>query len=399
MAPGPHDPAIPGASSLDALQVLIGAERFEEAEPVLAALRRDNRGHIGLLALHGRLLRELGRPRQALEIQEALVRLRPGDFGLRFDLAEILLLLGDFPRGWREYGHRYRLAHTRELERKVQAPRWNGRPLEGRTILIHDEQGYGDTLQFLRLVPAAKARGGQVVLEVHPDLIGLARTAGGYDRLIARGEPPPPFAVHCELMSLPLALGLALTDLPGPVPYLRPDPARMRRWQTRLADLPRPWIALAWAGAGAHLRDRQRSISLPQLEPLAAARASFLSIQKGPRAAEARTPPPGLALTDLGDEIASFDDTAAILQLADLLISVDSSPVHLAGALGRPVWAMLPLNPDWRWLADRTDSPWYPSARLFRQSRRGDWAPVVDEIAAELVRLYGSASAADSGPR
>jgi tetratricopeptide (TPR) repeat protein len=394
----PRTPAGAPASALT-LNDLIAADRLEEALAALPRLLAQHPGDLALIGLQARLLRELGRFPEAAAVQDALVKARPGDFGLRFDLAETLLLLGDFERGWREYGHRYRLPHTQHRERKVQAPRWSGQPLQGRTILLHDEQGYGDGFQFLRLAPWVKARGAVVILQVHPDLIGLASTLGGYDLLIPRGALPPRFDLHCELMSLPLALGLTLDDLPGPIPYLAPDAARVARWRERLAGLPRPWVALGWAGTPTHLRDRARSLALSQLAPLAGAVVSFLSIQKGPKAAEAAAPPPGMHLTDLDAEIGSFDDTAAILQLADLLICVDSSPVHLAGALGRPVWTLLPFLPDWRWLTDRTDSPWYPTMRLYRQTTRGDWASVIARVAADLAQLAGGSSAASSGPR
>jgi len=378
----------PGAAGgPQAVQALIAEDRLEAADEALNGLLAATPGSLALLALKARLLRELGRFDEAFALQTALVQAVPGDFALRFDLAESLLLRGEFGRGWREYGHRYRLPHTQHLERKVQTPRWDGRPLKGRRILIHDEQGYGDTFQFLRLVERAKARGGDVILQAHPDVLPLARTVAGYDQLIARGDLPPPFEFHCELMSLPKALDLTLPDLPGPIPYLAPDAAFVRRWRARLETLPRPWVAVAWAGAAIHLRDRHRSLELAQLTPLATAGVSLLSIQKGPKAVQATAPPSGLAVVDLGAEISSFDDTAAILSLADLLISVDSSPVHLAGALGRPVWALIPFVPDWRWLLGRSDSPWYPTMQLYRQSSRGDWTDTIARLAADLARF------------
>jgi len=185
-------------------------------------------------------------------------------------------------------------------------------------------------------------------------------------------------------------MGLKLTDLPGaPMPYLTADTAWLEKWRVRLADLPRPLVALCWAGRPEHFNDANRSIALDTLAPLAASGASFLSIQKGPKAAEAKSPPSGMQLTDLSDEIADFDDTAAILSIADLLVSVDSSPVHLAGALGRPAWVLLPLLPDWRWLTDRNDTPWYPGHRLFRQTARSDWASVIAALSGELLMLRG----------
>ena len=333
----------------------------------------------------GKGLRMCGRLTEALPILQAAVDAQPGDMEGHFDLAETLLLSGDFDRGWREYRFRYRMEHTRVLARTVQPPRWDGRPLAGRTLLIHDEQGYGDALQFLRLVPEARRRSGaQVVLEVMPELLPLARRLHGYDQIIGRGALPPRFDQHCELLSLPLALKLQLADLPGPMPYLAADPERVARWRQRLAAVPRPWVALVWAGRAAHPNDHNRSLRLADLAPLARPDIRFLALQKGPAAAEAATPPAGMSLLSLDKEIADFEDSAAILTLADLLITVDSSPAHLAGALGRPAWVLLPFVPDWRWLTEREDSPWYPSLRLFRQSARADWSGAIARLAGAL---------------
>jgi hypothetical protein len=318
-----------------------------------------------------------------------LVDLSPGDLSQRFDLSEIELLSGDFANGWRNYRYRYSLAHTTLLARKVQRPRWDGQRIEGRTLLIHDEQGFGDTLQFLRLVPQAVQRSGaHVVFQVMPELLGLAQRAGlGAAGIIPSGALPPAFDLHCELMSLPMALGLRLEDLPGPIPYLQPDPERLARWHQRLAALPRPLVALNWAGRPTHFNDAARSVSFATLAPLAGAGVTFLAIQKGPAAAQAEAAPPGMRIERLDNEIADFDDTAAILSIADLLISVDSSPVHLTGALGRAAWVMLPHAPDWRWLTQRTDTPWYPTHRLFRQHRRHRWDEVVADLSAALAKL------------
>jgi hypothetical protein len=234
---------------------------------------------------------------------------------------------------------------------------------------------------------AKQRSGARVELQVNPESLALARRSDlGADETIGNGELPPPFQVHCELMSLPLALGLKLADLPGLAPpYLVADPQRVAAWRQRLAALPRPIVALAWAGRPTHYNDVSRSAGLASLAPLAMAAVSFVSVQKGPAAAA--DAPEGMALTRLSDEITGFDDTAAILSVADVLVSVDSSPVHLAGALDRPVYVMLPFVPDWRWLEQRDDTPWYPRTRLFRQPRRNDWAPVSRAVAQALAEL------------
>ena len=335
-------------------------------------------------------VRRQGRIEEAASIQKMLVEANPGHFELHFDLAESLLLLGDFDRGWREYHYRYRLQHTSHLERKVQAPRWDGRPIPGKRLLIHDEQGYGDTFQFIRMLPWAKEKSGaHLVLQINAEQIAFARRLSGIDEIVLRGELPPPFDLHCEMMSLPMALGLQLADLPGPMPYLSGDKRRLAKWKRRLAKLPRPLVGLVWAGRPEHLNDANRSVTLASLAPLAMNGVTFLAVQKGPKADQAKSPPAGMTLVDLGPEIEDFEDSAAIVSVIDLLISVDSSPVHLAGALNRPAWVMLPFVAEWRWMMGREDTPWYPSVRLFRQTAKGDWGGVLRRMASELARLAG----------
>jgi hypothetical protein len=380
--------------SLDVLHLeqqarqLLQQDRLSEAEALLRPLLAGGSGPLVLWRLLVQAIRPQGQIAETRLIQQMLVDTMPGDLSERFNLSETLLLLGEFDRGWREYRFRYSLEHTARIERKVQRPRWEGQPLPGKTLLIHDEQGYGDTFQFLRMVDWARsASGARVVLEVNRESLPLAQRCGGYDQLVVRGELPPPFDLHCEMMSLPMAMRLQLADLPGRIPYLSPDPQRVEKWRRRLADLPRPWVALVWAGRPTHFNDRNRSMKLDELAPLAQDGVSFIALQKGPAAQQAQTPPPGMSMLALSDEIQDFEDSAAILSIVDLLISVDSSPVHLAGAMNCPVWVMLPLVPDWRWLLGRSDTPWYPSVKLFRQQARQDWSAPLAAMASELAQL------------
>ncbi|WBX87451.1 tetratricopeptide repeat protein [Achromobacter mucicolens] len=367
---------------------LLTERQNAEAERLLRE-NMDPRGAPAVLwRLLGLAVKFQGRVQEAADIQAMLAAAMPGNLSARFDLAETRLLQGDFERGWTEYRWRYSLSHTAAMDRKVQRPRWDGGRIDGQTLLIHDEQGYGDTLQFMRLIDAARSRSGaRVVLEVHPDLLSFARRLVGPDAF-PRGQIPPPFDQHCELMSLPMAIGLRMTDLPGQVGYLSADAARVEKWRKRLAGLPRPWVALAWAGRPTHSNDANRSLALADMAPLAVPGITYLAIQKGPAAAQAATAPPGMNIVPLDAEIADFEDTAAILSLADLLVSVDSSPVHLAGALNRPAWVLLPFLPDWRWLLQRSDSPWYPSLQLFRQPAPGDWKPVMHDVGQALATRF-----------
>jgi hypothetical protein len=360
----------------------------ERAETLARALLSSGAGPLHIWMVLVTALRRQGRHAEALPILERIAEMAPQNYELHFDLAEMYLLLGDFERGWREYRFRYRLQHTKTLDRKVQAPRWDGQPIPGKTLLIHDEQGFGDTFQFIRLVRWAKEKSGaRVVLQIVREQESFARRMKIADEVVLRGALPPPFDFHCQMMDLPMTMGLKLSNLPGKIPYLSADARRITKWRKRLAGLPYPLVCLVWAGRPEHFNDANRSLHLADYAPLAQSGATFLSVQKGPKAAEASSPPAGMKIVSLSDEINDFDDTAAIFHIADLLISIDSSPVHLAGSLGRPAWVLLPLLPDWRWLTGRDDTPWYPSHRLFRQTVRGDWSGPIEHAAAELANL------------
>ncbi|VVE43161.1 glycosyltransferase [Pandoraea aquatica] len=385
------------ASVHQAASERIAAQDFEGAEALLRDVVAAGAAPMSMWRLLALALRAQGKAEAGRDVLAMLARQVPGDLSNRFDLAESLLLLGDFERGWQEYRYRYSLEHTQSIERKVQRPRWDGQPIPGQTLLIHDEQGYGDTFQFMRMARWVRERSqARVIFEVNPETLSIARRMWGEADIVGRGTLPVTFDQHCELMSLPMAMGLKLTDLPGDIEYLSADPERIAHWRARLADVPRPWVATVWAGRPEHVNDSNRSVSLDQLGPLGASGATFLSIQKGPASSQAQTPPEGMRMVSLSDEIRDFEDTAAILHLADLLISVDSSPVHLAGGMGRPVWVLLPFVPDWRWLLGRDDSPWYPEMTLFRQSERGAWEPVIDRMGKALAAFVAERRGVES---
>jgi tetratricopeptide (TPR) repeat protein len=347
-----------------------------------------------LLGMHGRHQEALAGYAQAKAIF-------PESADAHWNEALCRLAIGDFPGGWREHEWRWRTDSLRLAERVCPQPLWLGKtPLTGRTILLHGEQGNGDVLQFCRFAPLVAALGApgeiHVVLEVPYMLARLIRTMPGPQRVIAHNEIPPAFDVHCPLLSLPLALGTTLETIPARVPYLWADPDQARAWQIRLAALPGLRVGLVWAGnprtadPAANAIDRRRSMALARLAPLGAVPGvSFVSLQKGARAEEAKTPPPGLTLHDWTDELWDFADTAALISALDLVISVDTSVAHLAGALGKPVWVLNRYDACWRWLYGRTDSPWYPSLRLFRQSRYDEWDSVIEEVSAALRERAG----------
>ncbi|SMH41067.1 tetratricopeptide repeat protein [Azospirillum agricola] len=317
------------------------------------------------------------------------VRLCPDLPEAHAGLGELLLLDGQLEEGFREYDWRSRMADFPSPRRDFTAPRWDGVFRPGLTLLVHDEQGVGDTMQFVRFAQIAQARGARVIVECNTQLTRLLDGMPGVDRVIGRTSPLPPHDAHVPLLSLPQELGISLDTIPAEVPYLRTEPGLVSHWGERLAALPASGtglrVGLVWAGSPEHKNDRNRSLALARLAPLAGvANARFVSLQKGAGAGQAANPPPGMELVDLGPEIGNFADTAAILQHLDLLVTVDTSVAHLAGALGRPVWVLLPFFPDWRWLHGTDASPWYPTMRLFRQERPRDWEPVIARVADAL---------------
>ncbi|MBI3710034.1 MAG: hypothetical protein HY246_20500, partial [Proteobacteria bacterium] len=250
---------------------------------------------------------------------------------------------------------------------------------------LHAEQGLGDTIQFIRYVPLVAALGGRVVLQVSPELKRLLQAFPGVERLVAPADELPRYDVHLSLLSLPRAFATELPTIPDDVPYVTAEPAAVRAWGQRLAAYRGRRVGLVWAGRPEHRNDRNRSLQLQKLATLAAVPdVTFLSLQKGPAAAQLAGPPAGFSPVDLGQELGDFADTAAVIANLDLVISVDTSVAHLAGALGRPVWCLLPFAPDWRWLRGREDSPWYPTMRLFRQRRHGDWSDVAARVVEAL---------------
>jgi tetratricopeptide (TPR) repeat protein len=323
---------------------------------------------------------------QALACYDEALRLQPGHVETHWNRALLWLQLGDWERGWPEF--EWRLEYPRlRLKREFPQPRWDGGDLAGKTILLYTEGGFGDALHFARYLPLVAGRGGRVVLECQPELKTLFQSVGGVDTLVARGEPLPPFDVRCPLQSLPLAFGTTLATIPADIPYLAADPGQVAAWRQRLANGgPGLRVGLVWSGSPKPMRVRNPNLTLEGFAPLAGVQGiTFYSVQKGEPAVQARRPPHGMTLIDPTRELADFAATAALLMNLDLLISVDTSVVHLAGALGRPVWVLLTGQPDFRWLLDREDSPWYPSMRLFRQVRRDDWAEVIQRVARELA--------------
>jgi tetratricopeptide (TPR) repeat protein len=318
----------------------------------------------------------------AMASYEAALFFRPDHADAHWNRALLWLLQGDHARGWLEY--EWRWLKFPQFRRQFRQPVWDGFDISAKTILVHAEQGFGDTFQFIRLAPMVSQLGATVNLECQRELSALLQHVPGVARTISRGDPLPPFDVHCPLLSLPRALRLEPDRIPAKVPYLSVDENLRRRWENRLqSHASRFKVGVVWAGASIHPRDAERSMDLNRLAPLAAIDGvTLISLQKaGARSSE----PVGFDLLDFTAELHDFADTAALVMNLDLVIGVDTAIVHLTGALGRPVWTLLPYSPDWRWLMERADSPWYPTMRLFRQSRPGDWDEVMSRLAAALA--------------
>jgi Tfp pilus assembly protein PilF len=291
------------------------------------------------------------------------------------------MLIGDFDRGWNENEWRWETEHLRKEKRNFAQPLWLGSDeIAGKTILLHGEQGFGDVIQFCRYVPLVAERGARVILEVPNSLHELMGTLTGAAQIVSRGEPLPQFDLHCPLLSLPLAFGTRLESVPRPIPYLGATPSAARSWNARLGPRKRFCVGLAWFGRPDHKNDHNRSLKLNTLLPLLDCDASFISLQREVRPCDSVLLKDRTDLIHFGDELNNFSDTAALISNLDLVISVDTSVAHLAGALGKPVWILLPNVPDWRWLLDREDSPWYPTARLFRQNRTRTWDDVIIRV-------------------
>jgi tetratricopeptide (TPR) repeat protein len=369
-------------------QALFDLNRPAEAITELDLATADSPAVAATYSMRGNALLRLGNFAEALSSHQTAVRLDPGKPNHQWNLAIAELTCGDFANGWRRYEYRWQVD---DLVRDdvLQGTRWLGEAdIAGRDILLYAEQGYGDTLQFCRYAPLVAARGGRVTLRVQPPLKELLETLPGVARVVANDEPPPDTEFHCPLLSLPLAFGTRLDTIPGNVPYLTADPSRVATWRTRLPSAERPRIGIVVSGNPEHKNDSNRSLPLAQFKSVLDSEAGYVLLQKALHERDRQALEHFPDLHFFGQDLRSFADTAAVIANLDLVISVDTSVAHLAGALGKPVWLMLPLAPDWRWLLERSDSPWYPTARLFRQTRFGDWTSVVEDIRAELCRRF-----------
>jgi len=339
----------------------------------------------------GNCLQQLNRFAEAVESYQQALDLQPGLTPARLNQSLSRLVMGDLERGWQGYEWRLDVESPGNSKRAFTRPQWTGQQeIAGKTIYLHAEQGLGDAIQFCRYVPLIAARGARVILEVSPPLVELMTTLAGSPRVVYRTDGPADYDLQCPLPSLPLAFGTTLATIPAQVPYLHAAPERVAQWRERLGPKRRPRIGLAWSGEPTHPNDQNRSIALRALLPLLQAEASFVSLQKGVREADQADLQAHGDLVHFGDQLTNFADTAALVANLDLVVSIDSSVAHLAGAMAKPVWVLLPYIPDWRWLLDRDDSPWYPTARLFRQDDSRAWPNILGRLQAALGQFVQS---------
>jgi tetratricopeptide (TPR) repeat protein len=335
-------------------------------------------------------LDDLSRYEEALAGYRTALALKPDHGDAHWNLAINRLRVGDFKTGWAEAEWRWKAPLVDIHRRRWDRPLWLGsEPIAGKTLLLFNDQGLGDAIQFCRYIPHLAERGANVILEIDRPLRELLSGIAGIAQLVVKGEALPEHDFHCPLMSLPLAFGTTIDTIPSNVPYVSAG-RHAKNWDTFLGSTRRPRIGIVWSGNPSHANDRNRSLPLKAVMPLFDTGAQFVSLQKNARNSDLVTLRELSGILDAAPELENFADTAALILQLDLVISVDTSVAHLAGALGKPVWILLPYVPDYRWLLDRDDSPWYPTARLYRQTARRDYAEVIDRVRADLLRDVAS---------
>jgi tetratricopeptide (TPR) repeat protein len=367
--------------------------RHEEALESSARVLAIDPNHAQAHNTRGATLADLGRYEDALASYDRAIELDPKSAAALWNKGLIELSQGNLRAGWPRYELRWRLKSLKLIQRFTDIPPWQGEePLAGKVILLHAEQGYGDTIQFSRYCAEVAALGALVWLSAPDALRPLFATLKGVDEVIGPAAIPA-FDFHCPLMSLPLAFGTDIGSIPAAMRYLRAERSAKERWAERLGARARAArIGLVWSGRITHNKDLERSIPLQQLLPLIRRPLHWISLQKEVRESDERCLQGMPTITRMGEELKDFAEAAALIENLDLVITVDTAVAHLAGALGKPVWILLPHVADWRWLQGREDSPWYPTARLFRQSASCDWDPVIEWVGDELQALFKTGS-------
>jgi tetratricopeptide (TPR) repeat protein len=390
-----HDEALKSDPNLaNALQnrgnVLRDLHRYDEALVCFDQALQMEPASAQAWVNQGAILAAMGNYEEALARYDRAIALDPELAVAYWNRSLLHLEHGNFKAGWRDHEWRWKTPHFLNSPdiRPFEAPLWLGQEdIAGKSILLYSEQGFGDVLQCARYVALLAARGATVILETHPPLAGLLARLDGVAQVVPRGQPVPETDWRCPMMSLPLAFGTELSTIPAPVAYLSADPDKVAAWSAVLGPAAKPRVGLVWSGNPTHGNDTNRSLDFAQMTALLSDRFEFFTLQRDVRPADQAALELDGRVRGFGHQLKDFGDTAALCTLMDVVVSVDTSVAHLAGALGRPTWILLPAVADWRWLRERQDSPWYPSARLYRQPSAGAWGAVLDEVQADLARF------------
>ena len=337
----------------------------------------------------GVIYKELNQTDLALKDLKKAISLKPDYPEANSTLGVTLLLTGDFSKGWEQYEWRWKDLSDPSVIRSFKQPLWDGKKsLKGKSILLYSEQGLGDTIQFSRYILLIKALGAKVILETHKELLNIVGSIDSNITIILMGQTLPHFDFQCPLLSLPLKFGTGLKNIPSPNRYIWADKRIVPKWKKKIGSQKKPLIGLAWEGNPLHKNDYNRSILLAELIPHLPKKYEYIGLQKDIRESNLKTLKRSSMIDNLIDNNVSMDDTAAIIENLDIVISVDTSVAHLSASMGKPTWILLPFVPDWRWLLNRNDSPWYKSVKLFRQEKRGNWELVFKDLNKKLNVLY-----------
>lgn len=360
---------------------------FADALIAYESAIKFNPAFVDAYVAKGTAMEDLGQHRPALAIYKHALQIDPDHPDANYAYGVCLLINGYFEQGWHHHEWRWKSSVQGIIVPDFPKPFWTGKEdLNGKTILLHAEQGFGDTIQFCRFTQLVSAMGARVILGVPQALRSLLSKLPGIDQFVTHGQNLPDFDFHCPLLSLPLALNTQLSSIPCFSTYISADPRKSKQWAAILSPMTRPRIGLAWSGNASHLNDHNRSMPFSLLKEITSINIQFVSLQTEVRTIDAPLVRETSNLVEFNSELKDFSDTAALLTCMDLVITVDTSVAHLAAAMGKPVWLLLPFNPDWRWLLDRSDSPWYPTVRIFRQPQAGNWKDVISVVRDDLMK-------------
>lgn len=336
----------------------------------------------------GNALVKLFKHEEGLKSYDQALSLDSGYVEAYWNKALALLQLGRFTEGWVLHESRWAKPSFQPIVRHFPQPIWDGSfSIAGKTLLLHAEQGLGDTLQFVRYVELVLSLGARVVLEVQAPLVPLFNELFAVEALVKQGDPLPPFECHCPFMSLPLAFQTTLSSIPSAIPFIKSSPEKEHLWAEKLGPTSQLRVGLVWSGDPRHQNDKHRSIPLAELMAALPPGFEYLSLQSEIRDSDSQALKDNDQLVHFGSELKDFSDTAALCSQMDVVVCVDTSVAHLSGAMGKPTFLLLPYNPDWRWLLERTDSPWYPTMKLFRQAQLGSWQSALENVSADLLGL------------